>query len=377
MSGTPETKQQKQKSPKAAPVFSVSTVAKIFQETADYLCILKNIFRKMTFSTEGTDMGYRFDAERQTPPEPSMPLPVRIWHGVRNPLKFLSGLEADFGDIVTLRKQRTYAIFRPEYIKHILQDNHPNYGKGERYRSALARLMGNGLVTSDGAFWLRQRRLAQHAFQRAQLASLARPTIECVSDVVNSWLKKASQGKSIALREDMTALTLRIALRNLFSVDTVGRPDLIDAVHGVNEQIRLGSAFLPFHVSKWVPTPSQRRFTRSLETIDTFAYKVIADRRAAQDSRGQSSRRERTTESYRNMADVSERNRKSRFLPERRPAVGGEQHDHRPDGEGDVEVEAAAVDRVERGEHPEEGQPVHPPGEHGDRPQCGQRRRRQ
>src|SRR5205814_4861731 len=145
--------------------------------------------------------------------------------------QFLSALEADFGDIVTLRKGRTYAIFRPEYIKHILQDNHPNYIKGEKYRSALARLMGNGLVTNEGASWLRQRRVAQNAFQRAQLVSFARPTIECVSDLIDSWLKKGSQGKPIALREEVTALTLRIALRNLFSVDVVRQmPHLIDAV---------------------------------------------------------------------------------------------------------------------------------------------------
>jgi cytochrome P450 len=219
------------------------------------------------------------------PPQPSTPRPIRIWRGLRNPLGFLTDLEAEFGDIVTLRTGHSYAVFHPEYIKHILQDNHLNYAKGKRYRSALAPLMGNGLFTSEGAFWLRQRRLAQGAFQPAHIKSFAGPMIECVAEVIDRWKKKARQGEAIALRQEVTELALRIALRNLFSTDVEDQlPTLIEAVFGVNEEIRLGSAFLPFRIPKWVPTPGRRRFARSLQTIDSFVYRVIAERKKASDS---------------------------------------------------------------------------------------------
>ena len=218
------------------------------------------------------------------PPEVASPLPVTMWRGVNNPLGLLEELEGMYGDIVTLRKNRTYAVFRPEYVKHILQDNHPNYKKGDRYRAALAPLLGNGLFTSEGEFWLGQRRLAQGAFQRARLTSFAEPITFCVSHATEAWLKKARQGEAIALREELTGLTLRAALRNLFSADAEGQmAALIEAVFGVNEEIRLGAAFLPVSLPKWVPTPGRRRFARSLRTIDNFVYHVVGNRKAAED----------------------------------------------------------------------------------------------
>ena len=172
----------------------------------------------------------------RVPPESALPRAVKIYRGLSDPLAFLSGLEAQFGDIVTLRRGHSYAIFHPDYIKRVLQDNHPNYGKGERYRAALAPLMGNGLFTSEGQFWLRQRRLAQVAFQRAHLASFAAPITIHVSDLVAKWHNKAKSGTPVALREELTDLTLRIALRNLFSADAEKHiAALVEAAFCVND----------------------------------------------------------------------------------------------------------------------------------------------
>ncbi len=216
------------------------------------------------------------------PPEPQYPLPVRIWRGLRDPLGFLTDLEAQLGDIVTLRAGRTYAVFHPDHVKHVLQDNHMNYRKGNRYRKTLAPLMGNGLFTSEGDFWLRQRRIAQGAFQRAHLPSLAEPILDCVAGVAEKWENKSRKGEPVALREELTELTLRIALKNLFSTDADAEmPSLIDAVFGVNDAIKLGAAFVPVHLPAWVPTPGRRRFARSLRTIDDFVSKVISRRRRA------------------------------------------------------------------------------------------------
>jgi cytochrome P450 len=86
------------------------------------------------------------------------------------------------------------------------------------------------------------------------------------------------------LREEITELTLRGALRNLFSADAdTQMPALVDAVFGVNEEIKLGAAFLPFHLPKWVPTPGRRRFARSVRVIDDFVYGVVARRKATAD----------------------------------------------------------------------------------------------
>jgi cytochrome P450 len=223
-------------------------------------------------------------ASARQPPGPSSHLAVRIWRGLRDPLGFLVQLEEQFGDIVTLRSGRTYAIFHPDYVKHVLQDNHANYEKGEKYRAALSPLMGNGLFTSEGAFWLRQRRLAQGAFHRAQVTSLAAPIIECVSDMVQQWERHARADRPVPLRQELTALTLRAALRTLFGVDDRAQiAALVHAVFEVHEEIRFGRLFLPVHLPPWVPTPGRRRFARSLRVIDEFVFRTIAERKAAPD----------------------------------------------------------------------------------------------
>ncbi len=75
----------------------------------------------------------------QEPPVVPIPLIGRVWRGLRDPLALLASLEAQYGDIVTLRRGRSYAIFHPDYVKHVLQDHYTNYEKGEKYRAALGR----------------------------------------------------------------------------------------------------------------------------------------------------------------------------------------------------------------------------------------------
>ena len=218
------------------------------------------------------------------PPILPIPLVGRIWRGLRDPLGFLVSLEAQYGDIVTLRSGRSYAIFHPDYVKHVLQDNYANYEKGEKYRAALSPLMGNGLFTSEGAFWLRQRRIAQGAFQKTQLPLFGEHILACLADMIVDWDRKARAHEPVPLREALTELTLRAALRMLFGVDAQAEmPALIAAVHGVNDEIRFGRQFLPVRLPAWVPTPSRRRFARSLGTIDEFVHRIIRQRRAASD----------------------------------------------------------------------------------------------
>lgn len=220
----------------------------------------------------------------QDPPATGEPFVLRLWRGIRDPIAYLTNLEAKFGDIVSLRQGRTCAIFSPAYIKHVLQENHPNYVKGARYQAALGPLTGNGLFTSEGPFWLRQRRLAQIAFQRAKMASFDPLMLECVSEMLDRWEVKAKRGEPVHLREELNDLTLRITLRILFSANAVEQmAALFEAVEEVNQDIKLEATFLPFHLPKSVPTPGRRRFARSLKVIDDFVYATIKGRRQRPD----------------------------------------------------------------------------------------------
>jgi cytochrome P450 len=218
------------------------------------------------------------------PPEPPIPLPLRIWRGLRDPLGYLQDAER-LGDVVSLRSNRTFAVFHPDHVNHVLVNNSRNYQKGEKYRNALAPLMGTGLFTSEGPFWLRQRRLAQGAFQKAQMPHFADIIGECSADLVRDWEAIATDGGTLDLRRQLVIATLRITVRNLFEAE----PDMAKiepAVAEAGEQIHFGTQFLPVHLPKWVPTPKRRRFAAAMSTIDEFIYAVLRERRQAQAAQG-------------------------------------------------------------------------------------------
>jgi cytochrome P450 len=207
---------------------------------------------------------------------------VRIWRGITDPIHLLSSLQASFADIVALRQGVSYAVFHPDYVKRVLQDNYPNYEKGERYRAALSPLMGNGLFLSEGPFWLRQRRLAQVAFQNVRTAAFDQPMLAHVARMLDAWAVNARSGQPVALRQELVDLTLRITLHIVFSRHADSQmPALIDAVQGVNQDVRFGTQFLPFHLPAWMPTPGRLRFNRSLRTIDEFVNGLVARRRSS------------------------------------------------------------------------------------------------
>jgi cytochrome P450 len=223
-------------------------------------------------------------APPKSPPCTPYSRPSRIIRGLIDPLGFLIHLESAFGAAVTIRPGRLYAFFDPDSVKHILQDNYPNYQKGAMYRAALFPLMGNGLFTSEGPFWLRQRRIAQGAFQRAQYTAFADNVIHCIASAVEDWFLKARRGEAIFLRRELTALALKFTLRNLFSEDASPQmPALIKAIFGVNDVMNLPASFLPVHIPRWIPTPSHRKFARSLRVIDDFVQDIIRRRKAAAD----------------------------------------------------------------------------------------------
>ena len=87
---------------------------------------------------------------------------------MRDRLQFLVDLQRDYGDVVRIRfgPIEVVGIFHPEAIQRVLQDNHKNYSKETRTYASLSLLVGNGLISSNGDFWLRQRRLMQPAFHR-------------------------------------------------------------------------------------------------------------------------------------------------------------------------------------------------------------------
>jgi len=218
------------------------------------------------------------------PPGPSGPFPLQIFLAFRDPLAYLERVRDRYGDIVMLRRDKTYLLCTPEGVKRVLQDNHLNYVKGPLYRAGARPLMGDGLFTADGEEWKRQRRVAQPAFSRTlhdEFAALINSEVRVTRD---RWMAKARAGESIDLHPELVWATLRIALRLVFGESVDHRVDELTAAFlKAQKEINLLSAFNPLSPPEWVPTPSHVRFRAGKRVLHEFVLATIARRRASRE----------------------------------------------------------------------------------------------
>lgn len=201
-------------------------------------------------------------------------------------------LQREYGDAVRLRfflHYYGYVFFHPDHLKHILQDNNRNYTKMPSPTfQVMQPLVGYGLLTSDGDFWKRQRRLAQPAFHRRQIAGFGQTMVAATQQMLDRWHAAAQQGQSLDVSAEMTRLTLEIAGKTLFSMDLTGQANTVGAAFTEVNHIITGlttQPFSPFTVRMpfW---PSTRRMNAGIRQLDNVVNQIIASRRAANEDKG-------------------------------------------------------------------------------------------
>jgi cytochrome P450 len=129
---------------------------------------------------------------------------------------------AQYGDVYRIfapsRGVYNYVINHPRDIKRVLLSNHRNYTKGEGM-DRVKILLGNGIMTSEGDFWRRQRRMMQPSFHRRVLDRFAGLIHDVNEKYAARWALKAAAGEPINLTEDLSELTLEIVLHSIFGTD--------------------------------------------------------------------------------------------------------------------------------------------------------------
>ncbi|MFD2573906.1 cytochrome P450 [Spirosoma soli] len=212
------------------------------------------------------------------PIHPGMPLLGNTLAFLRDPLAILRTLQQRYDRVVHLRigGRHQYLVLRPDDSKHIMQENHRNYGRSPAF-NVLKIFLGNGLLTSDGDFWRRQRRLAQPAFHRQKLAVLAQTMVQETADWVDE-VKQHNQ-QPVNVSQAFMDVTMRIVCKTLFGSDVVGKLDglssALDTLQYYANQRMLSPIRFPM---KW-PTPAHQRFRRASALVDSFIYGVINQRR--------------------------------------------------------------------------------------------------
>src|SRR4051812_18133244 len=143
-----------------------------------------------------------------------------------DPLGFLHDGFRTHGDV--FRYQVGHLVFHllahPDHVKYVLVDNARNYPRSWFYDRTKV-IVGEGLVTTEGAPWRRLRRLSQPAFHPQRVAELARVMTDAATAMCQRWRELAGTGRSLDVAAEFEALTLRIVGRTLLGIDLDGKTD--------------------------------------------------------------------------------------------------------------------------------------------------------
>lgn len=198
-------------------------------------------------------------------------------------LGVFESLHSNYGDIVRVEvmKQQQIFIANPDLFRDILVTKAKSFEKDADYKDkhrGLARFMGDGLVTSDGEFWKRQRKKVNPAFHINRISEYAETMVEYTEEMLEDWAKKRRPD----IAEEMMQLTLRIVARTLFDIDVRENIGTIDAtMEAINESSGSGT-ILP----TWIPTPKELRTRKAIRDMDAYIYGLLAKRRSNSEDTG-------------------------------------------------------------------------------------------
>lgn len=168
-----------------------------------------------------------------------------------------------------------YVLKHPDHLRELLSTQASKFKKEHTAFEQLSRVLGEGLLTSDGETWKRQRRLVQPAFARGRLAGYADVMAEEARRTFEGWSSSSSRPDERDMSHEMMELTLRIVSLTLFGHDASGD---VEAVRGAMRTLQ-GSLATPDLLPKWAPSPTRRAVERAIASLDAVIFGLIAERR--------------------------------------------------------------------------------------------------
>lgn len=198
----------------------------------------------------------------------------------RDTMSFAVGLWHRYGDIVRFRflLWPAHALYHPDHVKHILQENHFNYNKDFPNMKAIQPVFGKGLFTNDGESWLHQRRLMQPSFHHKKLAGFGTMMTDATNTMLEGWQRENIDGQTLDIPREMVRLTARIVGMALFKIDLSSDVDMIGRTFIDMAPLLMKYSNLPVP-PLGVPTPRNRRLQAGLDTLNAVVYRIIDERR--------------------------------------------------------------------------------------------------
>jgi cytochrome P450 len=195
---------------------------------------------------------------------------------LRDPLAFLRSTRDRYGDVVriALGPLKLTLLSHPDHVEDVLVTRNKLFQK-DRFVDTLRPVLGDGLLSSEGDFWRRQRRLAQPAFHRDRIAAYGGIMVEHASRLVAQW----RDGDTRDVHKDMMRLTLEIVAETLFGAQVGDHAEAVG--HALEAVLDVATDPLEvfFPVLRRLPTRGRRRFDRAVAKLDEIIYGVVEQRR--------------------------------------------------------------------------------------------------
>lgn len=223
--------------------------------------------------------------KRQPPGPASGVLGIRLARRfAHDPLGFTLEMVREYGPFVSLKfgPVQAYLVADPEAVHQVLASGYKHFRKEVRTKSAVMKMAGNGIIASEGDFWLRQRRMMQSGFGRQRLIGYANEIVKHTEELMEQW---PDQG-TLDISQAMTELSLEIICRTMFHIDVRRESQSwADAAEVLSEAVvRELGALVP--IPDWVPIPSKLRKRAARRQLENSMMKVIQERKASGEDYG-------------------------------------------------------------------------------------------
>jgi cytochrome P450 len=201
---------------------------------------------------------------------------------IRDSMRFLESCTREYGDVVRLKffHVPVCLLANPADIEFVLSKNSANFLKARDYR-AMESILGKGLLTSEGTFWQKQRKLIQPAFRHENITHYAETMVSETSRMLDGW----RNGETRDVHADFMAVTLEIVTRVLFGSEIPGNTADVGRALAIMMEDFMRQAGMAFLLPESVAVPTFFRLKRAIALVDAMIYKLIDQRRASRIAR--------------------------------------------------------------------------------------------
>lgn len=214
------------------------------------------------------------------PPGPSE------WPVVGKPLRLRNGMiallreSATYGDVSTVAVNPIliFLVNHPDLNREVLVRKHAKAARSRTVQEVPSWLLGNSILTTDGPYHLKQRRLMLPEFHPKRIQNYA----DIMTNISSAWSREWRDGATIDMEREMRELTLRIVVMALFGIETEDTAQQMGRAFALSNEYMFVRLTQPPFLRRFLhglPLPSSRRFKRARGYLDQLVYQLIKERR--------------------------------------------------------------------------------------------------